>query len=375
MTHSPASFPTNPFIPSLASIALETGRAEIVPQCIAIVGYAEQKSLSDAPSGHPSNSTKPDRVQPSSAKPSSAKQGTVHLVGAGSGDPELLTLKAYRVMQQADVVLYDSLVSEDILDMCNQRATKIFVGKRRNNHALPQQDINELLVTHAQAGKCVVRLKGGDPFIFGRGGEELQTVVSHGIYFESIPGITAASAAASSASIPLTHRDCAQSVKFITAYKKDGAANTAYQEMLDPTQTVVLYMGLHRLPELTQGLMEAGRAASTPFALISHASLPTQQVLIGTLGSIAELQQQANLPTPALLIMGDVVNLHQELSPYNLASIANKAAHAASNLANHQTAHPAASLAHPVTCLAQQPIVSSVVLNASMNDNTALVSV
>ena len=250
-----------------------------------------------------------------------AKKGAVYLVGAGSGDPELLTLKAYRVMQQADVVLYDSLVSEDILDMCCKQATKIFVGKRCDNHALPQQDINQLLVTHAKAGKCVVRLKGGDPFIFGRGGEELQTVVENGVYFESIPGITAASAAASSSSIPLTHRQCAQSVKFVTAFKKSNCPNEDFNEMLDPTQTVVLYMGLNRLAGLTEGLMQAGRATNTPFAIISHASLPTQQVLIGTLENIVAKQLVAKLPTPALLIMGEVVDLHQQLSDYNLADL------------------------------------------------------
>ncbi|MFD1132864.1 uroporphyrinogen-III C-methyltransferase [Psychrobacter sanguinis] len=246
-----------------------------------------------------------------------AKKGVVYLVGAGSGDPELLTLKAYRIMQQADVVLYDSLVSEDILDMCSQQATKIFVGKRCDNHALPQEQINQLLVTHAQAGKCVVRLKGGDPFIFGRGGEELQTVVENGVYFESIPGITAAS----SSSIPLTHRHCAQSVKFVTAFKKTNCPNEDFSEMLDPTQTVVLYMGLNRLAGLTDGLIRAGRSGDTPFAVVSHASLPTQQVLIGTLDDIAAKQLLAKLPTPALLIMGDVVNLHQQLSDYNLANI------------------------------------------------------
>ena len=182
------------------------------------------------------------------------KKGVVYLVGAGSGDPELLTLKALRVMQRADVVLYDSLVSEDILDMCARTAEKIFVGKRRANHALPQEGINELLVKHALANKTVVRLKGGDPFIFGRGGEEIQEVVRHGICFESIPGITAASAAASRAGIPLTHRDHAQSVQFVTACKKLGAPNDDYSELLDSTQTVVFYMGLHRLAEMTSGL-------------------------------------------------------------------------------------------------------------------------
>lgn len=247
--------------------------------------------------------------------------GTVYLVGAGSGDPELLTLKALRVMQHADVVLYDSLVSEDILDMCAITAEKIFVGKRRANHALPQESINELLVKHALAGKTVVRLKGGDPFIFGRGGEELQEVVRHGIYFESIPGVTAASAAASRAGIPLTHRDHAQSVKFVTAYKKSGAPNNNYDEHLDSTETVVFYMGLHQLDELTEGLMAAGRDSATPFAIISHASLPTQQVLIGTLKDIADQQKFANLPTPALLIMGDVVALHGEFADYNLGAL------------------------------------------------------
>jgi uroporphyrin-III C-methyltransferase len=249
------------------------------------------------------------------------RQGTVYLVGAGSGDPELLTLKALRVMQCADVVLYDSLVSEDILDMCAITAEKIFVGKRRANHALPQEGINELLVKHALANKTVVRLKGGDPFIFGRGGEELQEVVRHGIYFESIPGVTAASAAASRAGIPLTHRDHAQSVKFVTACKKLGAPNNDYAELLDTTQTVVFYMGLHRLDEMTQGLIDAGRDSETPFAIISHASLPTQQVLIGTLKDIADQQRFANLPTPALLIMGDVVTLHGEFADYNLGAL------------------------------------------------------
>lgn len=249
--------------------------------------------------------------------------GTVHLVGAGSGDPELLTLKALRVMQRAEVVLYDSLVSEDILDMCAMSAEKIFVGKRRNNHAVPQEGINELLVKHALAGKCVVRLKGGDPFIFGRGGEELQEVVRHGIRFESIPGITAASAAASRTGIPLTHRDHAQSVKFVTACKKAGVPNNDYSELLDPTQTVVFYMGLHRLETMTKGLIAAGRDAETPFAIISHASLPTQQILIGTLKDIAAKQSKAQLPTPALLIMGDVVALHSELAPFNLAEADN----------------------------------------------------
>lgn len=270
-----------------------------------------------------SNHTTYDLMGQNCAEPTKAynQKGVVYLVGAGSGDPDLLTLKALRVMQRADVVLYDSLVSEDILDMCALTAEKIFVGKRRANHALPQEGINELLVKHALANKTVVRLKGGDPFIFGRGGEELQEVVRHGIYFESIPGITAASAAASRAGIPLTHRAHAQSVKFVTACKKLGEPNNDYSELLDSTQTVVFYMGLHRLDEMTKGLIAAGRDSETPFAIISHASLPTQQVLIGTLKDIAEQQAFANLPTPALLIMGDVVTLHGEFADYNLSAL------------------------------------------------------
>lgn len=254
------------------------------------------------------------------------KKGVVYLVGAGSGDPELLTLKALRVMQCADVVLYDSLVSEDILDMCAMNAQKLFVGKRRANHALPQESINELLVKHALAGQTVVRLKGGDPFIFGRGGEELQEVVRHGIHFESIPGITAASAAASRMGIPLTHRDYAQSVKFVTACKKSGAPNNDYDELLDENQTVVFYMGLHRLDEIMTGMIVAGRAAQTPIAIISHASLPTQKILIGTLQTIAAQQATAQLPAPALLVMGDVVNLHKEFAAYNLGILSQPAA-------------------------------------------------
>ena len=240
--------------------------------------------------------------------------GTVYLVGAGSGDPELLTLKALRVMQRADVVLYDSLVSEDILDMCAITAEKIFVGKRRANHALPQESINELLVKHALAGKTVVRLKGGDPFIFGRGGEELQEVVRHGIYFESIPGVTAASAAASRAGIPLTHRDHAQSVKFVTGFLKTDTPNEQYAELLADNQTVIFYMGLNTLPSLTQGLLQAGKSADTPFAIISNVSRENEQVLIGTLDTIQTLQNIAKLPSPAVMIMGEVVSLYNELN-------------------------------------------------------------
>lgn len=194
MTDLSASTPT---IPSEYSASVTAERAEIMTLSFSKSSLSSSKN----------------------ASPSARQVGTVHLVGAGSGDPELLTLKALRVMQSADVVLYDSLVSEDILDMCAMSAEKIFVGKRCGTHAIPQAGINELLVKHALANKKVVRLKGGDPFIFGRGGEELQEVVRHGIHFESIPGITAASAAASRVGIPLTHRDYAQSVKFVTACK------------------------------------------------------------------------------------------------------------------------------------------------------------
>ncbi|WP_201612180.1 siroheme synthase CysG [Psychrobacter immobilis] len=243
--------------------------------------------------------------------------GEVYIVGAGPGDPELLTFKALRLMQQADIVYYDALVSPQVLDLCRRDADKVFVGKKRSNHAVAQLGINELLVNSAKEGRRVVRLKGGDPFIFGRGGEEIESLRAHGVPYQVVPGITAANAAASYAGIPLTHRDHSQSVRFVTGFLKAGAPNSNFKSFLNTDETVVFYMGLHSLVRLTTGLIDAGRSRDTPIAIVSNASMPNQQVLTGTLANIVELQEQAQLPTPALLIMGDVVSLHHDLAWYN----------------------------------------------------------
>ncbi|MGM8891646.1 siroheme synthase CysG [Psychrobacter sp. 1Y1] len=244
--------------------------------------------------------------------------GEVYIVGAGPGDPELLTFKALRLMQQADVVFYDALVSPQVLDLCRRDADKVFVGKKRSNHTVAQLGINELLVNHAKQGRRVVRLKGGDPFIFGRGGEEIESLRAHNVPYQVVPGITAANAAASYAGIPLTHRDHSQSVRFVTGFLKAGAPNSNFENFLNTDETVVFYMGLHSLARLTEGLVDAGRSSKTPIAIVSNASMPNQQVLTGTLATIVAKQEQAQLPTPALLIMGDVVSLHHDLAWYNL---------------------------------------------------------
>ena len=243
--------------------------------------------------------------------------GEVYIVGAGPGDPELLTFKALRLMQQADIVYYDALVSPQVLDLCRRDADKVFVGKKRNNHAVAQLGINELLINSAKEGRRVVRLKGGDPFIFGRGGEEIESLRAHSIPYQVVPGITAANAAASYAGIPLTHRDHSQSVRFVTGFLKAGAPNNDFKSFLNTDETVVFYMGLYSLARLTEGLIDAGRSSNTPIAIISNASMANQQVLTGTLATIVAKQEQAQLPTPALLIMGNVVSLHHDLSWYN----------------------------------------------------------
>ena len=240
-------------------------------------------------------------------------QGKVYLVGAGTGDPELLTIKAYKTILQADVICYDNLVSDEILAL-NTTAEKIYVGKKCHKHSMSQQDINGLLVTLAQQGKTIVRLKSGDPFIFGRGGEEMQTVIGAGVACESIAGITTALAVANSVNIPLTHRDYAQSVKFVTGFLKTDTPNEQYAELLADNQTVIFYMGLNTLPNLTQGLLQAGKSADTPFAIISNVSRDNEQVLIGELGTIQDLQAKAQLLSPAVMIMGDVVPLYHELN-------------------------------------------------------------
>lgn len=257
-------------------------------------------------------------VAPDESEKSLPAVGEVYIVGAGPGDPELLTFKALRLMQQADVVFYDALVSPQVLDLCRRDADKVFVGKKRSNHTVAQLGINELLVNHAKQGRRVVRLKGGDPFIFGRGGEEIESLRAHNVPYQVVPGITAANAAASYAGIPLTHRDHSQSVRFVTGFLKAGAPNSNFKSFLNTDETVVFYMGLHSLARLTEGLVDAGRSSETPIAIVSNASMSNQQVLTGTLATIVAKQEQAQLPTPALLIMGDVVSLHHDLAWYNL---------------------------------------------------------
>jgi uroporphyrin-III C-methyltransferase/precorrin-2 dehydrogenase/sirohydrochlorin ferrochelatase len=239
--------------------------------------------------------------------------GEVYLVGAGPGDPELLTFKALRLMQQADVVLYDALVSKQIVDLCRRDAELIFVGKHRDNHSVAQHNINKMLIEHAQNGRRVVRLKGGDPFIFGRGGEELQSLREHGIPFQVVPGISAASACSTYAGIPLTHRDYAQSVTFVTGQQKNRSSELDYSQLVRGDQTVVFYMGLHNLADICTKLVAAGQNASTPAAIVSRGTAADQQVLVGDLKSLMDLQAQAQLPAPAVIIVGQVVKLHSQL--------------------------------------------------------------
>ena len=201
-----------------------------------------------------------------------------------------------------------------MLDLCRGDADKVFVGKKRSNHAVAQQGINELLINAAKTGKRVVRLKGGDPFVYGRGGEEIEALQAAGIAYQVVPGVTAANAASCYSGIPLTHRDHAQSIKFVTGFIKAGEENNNFANLLDEEETVVFYMGLHALERLTTGLIAAGRDPNTPIAIVAHASLPTQQVLTGTLSNIVEKQANATLPTPALLILGKVVSLHATLA-------------------------------------------------------------
>ena len=239
--------------------------------------------------------------------------GIVFLVGAGPGDPELLTLKAARLLSQADVVVYDNLVSAEVISLIHSGAEKIYVGKQTNRHTLPQAEINQLLVTLAQQGKKVVRLKGGDPFIFGRGGEELEILVEQGIAFEVVPGITAASGISSYAGIPLTHRDHAQTCLFTTGHLKDGTLDLDWQTLARPKQTVVIYMGLGALSAIAQQLIQHGMPAATPAAIIEKGTTQAQRVIAGTLATLPGLVSNAGLQSPCLIIVGHVVALNEKL--------------------------------------------------------------
>ncbi|HEY6096175.1 MAG TPA: siroheme synthase CysG [Gallionellaceae bacterium] len=240
--------------------------------------------------------------------------GEVFLVGAGPGDPDLLTFKALRLMQKADVVLYDNLVSKPILEMTRRDAHRIFVGKMRGNHTMPQEGINDLLVRLALEGKRVLRLKGGDPFIFGRGGEEIEKLVEHNISFQVVPGITAASGVSTYAGIPLTHRDYAQSCVFVTGHLKDNSMDLDWEGLARTKQTIVVYMGLQGLETLCAKLMQHGLPGTTPAAIVQQGTTPNQRVVCGTLASLPGDKEVATLHAPTLIIIGGVVSLRKKLA-------------------------------------------------------------
>ena len=259
------------------------------------------------------NLTEADRLIEQALAEWKTPKGEVYLVGAGPGDPELLTLKALRLMQQADVVIYDRLVSPAIMELCRRDATKIYVGKARSNHAVPQEGINALLVEYASKGQRVCRLKGGDPFIFGRGGEEIQELFAAAVPFQVVPGITAASGCSAYAGIPLTHRDYAQSVRFLTGHLKEGSPELPWDELVYQNQTLVLYMGLVGLEKICEKLIEHGQRPDMPVALISKGTTPEQKVLVGTLADIASKVEENHIQAPTLTIIGDVVSLREQL--------------------------------------------------------------
>jgi uroporphyrin-III C-methyltransferase/precorrin-2 dehydrogenase/sirohydrochlorin ferrochelatase len=241
-------------------------------------------------------------------------RGEVYLVGAGPGDPELLTLRALKLMQRADVALYDNLISDEVLALLPSTTERIYVGKERANHTMRQEDINELMVRLAKDGRRVLRLKGGDPFVFGRGGEEIDTLFAQGVRFEVVPGITAALGVAAYAGIPLTHRDHAQACLFVTGHLKDGTMDLDWTALARPRQTIVVYMGLTALPALCERLIEHGLPRTTPVAVVQQGTSRDQRVVTGTLATLPGRAARARLKPPTLIIVGSVVTLRDRLA-------------------------------------------------------------
>ncbi|NMM41360.1 siroheme synthase CysG [Pseudoalteromonas arctica] len=240
-------------------------------------------------------------------------EGEVYVIGAGPGDPELLTLKALQLMQQADVVVYDYLVSDEIMDLVRRDADLICVGKRLGDHSVAQKDTNQMLVDFAKQGKKVCRIKGGDPFIYGRGGEEVQVLAANKVNYQIVPGITAAAGCSAYAGIPLTHRDHAQAIQFVTGHCKKDGQELDWQSLAKPNQTLAIYMGVIKSPHIQAQLLKHGRSADAPVAIIENGTRKNQRVVTGKLGELADLIERHSIISPALLIIGEVVSLHDQL--------------------------------------------------------------
>ena len=243
--------------------------------------------------------------------------GEVFLVGAGPGDPELLTLRSLHLIQKADVCIYDNLVSKDILELVRRDAQMIYAGKLRNNHTIEQKEINKLLVNYAKKGLRVLRLKGGDPFMFGRGGEEISELMAKKIKFQVVPGITAATGVAAYAGIPLTHRDYSQSCIFITGHEKNGELNINWNNLINENQTIVIYMGLNSLPSIVQNLIDYGMRKNMPIAVVQEGTTENQKVVVSTISRVNAKILKADIQSPAIIIIGEVVKLRKTIKWFN----------------------------------------------------------